>query len=215
MKLKTAFLICSAVVLANVVAVAQNTYDVESSEYDIIVTNNPSSPSIVDFVTALLSEPEDELSGLLSEAWQRYRNNQPAATGGTMVVDSKNGFVCYTLDYDQAYPEDPSGDVLRVELCYWNCADGVHKLVAESVVTTRNGEPMMGQFDGIMFYLYDKQTHKLSFVYDIIEYYEGDYTAITYELPQRGKDIMVNLYTSSGVIQQRLAWDGYRFHFAQ
>lgn len=216
MKIKNIFLVCAIFALANVAVEAQNPYNVESTEFDIIVTTNPSSPSIVDFVTALLAEPEDELSGMLSEAWQLYLTNQPARPGGTMQVDKKNGYVCYTLDYDVAYPEDMSGDALKVEMCYWNCADGKHKLVAQNVVSTRNGELFIGQYDGISFYLYDKQTHKLSFVYDIIEYYEEDYSAITYELPQSGKDIMVKIYLPSGEeIQKRLAWDGYRFHFAK
>lgn len=216
MKIKHFVLACAAFALTNAAAVAQEPYDVESSsEYDIIMTTNTTSPSIEDFITALLAEPEDELNGMLSDAWQRYLTGQPAEKGGTMQVDKKNGFMSYTVDYDEMYPEDAFGMLLRVEMCYWNCADGKHKLVAQNAVTTQNGKPIMGQFDGIVFYLYDNKTHKLSPVYDIIEDFEGDYENFTYELPQKGKNIKLHLQTSSGVIDKLLVWDGYRFKFGK
>lgn len=216
MKIKNFLLVLAAFVLTNVAAVAQEPYDVESSsEYDIIMTTNPTSPSIEDFITALLAEPEDELNGMLSDAWQRYLTGQPAEKGGTMLVDKKNGFMSYTVDYDEMYPEDAFGMLLRVEMCYWNCADGKHKLVAQNVVSTHNGKPALGQYDGMMFYLYDIKAHKLSPVYSIIEDYEGDYEIITYELPQKGKNIKVHIHTSTGVIDKLLVWDGYRFKFGE
>ncbi len=213
MKIKHFLFVSAAFVLTSVAAVAQEPYEVEYPEYDIIVTTNPTSPSIVDFITALVAEPEDEFVGMLNDAWQLYLTGQPAAKGGTMLVDKKNGFMSYTLDYDEAYPEDAHGLMTRVEMCYWNCADGKHKLVAQNAMTIEDGIYIYGQFDGIAFYLYDMETHRLSPVYNIIEDYEGDYENITYELPQKGKNIKVRVQTSSGVINKWLVWDGYRFKF--
>ena len=169
----------------------------------------------MDFVTALVAEPEDEFIGMLSDAWQLYLTGQPATKGGTMLVDKKNGFMSYTLDYDEAYPEDAHGLMIRAEMCYWNCADGKHKLVAQNAMTIEDGIYIYGQFDGITFYLYDTETHRLSPVYNIIEDYEDDYENITYELPQKGKNIKVRVQTSSGVINKLLVWDGYRFKFGK
>ena len=70
MKIKYILFVSAAFVLTSVAAVAQEPYEVEYPEYDIIVTTNPTSPSIVDFVTALVAEPEDEFIGMLSDAWQ-------------------------------------------------------------------------------------------------------------------------------------------------
>ena len=215
MKIKYFLFVSAAFVLTSVAAVAQEPYEVEYPEYDIIVTTNPTSPSIVDFVTALVAEPEDEFIGMLSDAWQLYLTGQPATKGGTMLVDKKNGFMSYTLDYDEAYPEDAHGLMIRAEMCYWNCADGKHKLVAQNAMTIEDGIYIYGQFDGITFYLYDTETHRLSPVYNIIEDYEDDYENITYELPQKGKNIKVRVQTSSGVINKLLVWDGYRFKFGK
>jgi len=217
MKQRYAMFACLIVALSMGNAIGQNPYEeVEYSEYDIVLKTNPSSPSIVDFVTAYLENPEDELSGMLSDAWGRYLKNQPAEKGGTMVVDKRNGYVSYTLDYDAAYPEDtPTGDVSLTEMCYWNCDDGIHKLFAFNAVSTRNGEPMMGQYDGLIFYIYNKETHRMSFVHDIVESYEGDYRYIIYVLPRQGKNIEARIYTEKGMIKKQLVWNGYRFHFAK
>lgn len=217
MKMRYALFACLVFALSMGSVVGQNPYeDVEYSEYDIVIKTNPSSPSIVDFVTAFLENPEDELSGMMRDAWDRYLGNQPAERGGTMVVDKRNGYVSYTFDYDVAYPEDtPTGDKMHVEMCYWNCDDGIHKLFAFNVVSTRNGEPMMGQYDGLAFYLYDKQSHRMSFIPNIVEFYEGDYENVTYVLPQQGKNIEANIYTVKGVIKRQLVWNGYRFRFAK
>ena len=214
MKLKFAVFVGAMTLLTNVDAMGQNPYeDVEQTEWDIIVKSKSSSPTIVDIITSYLSETEDEMHGALSQAWQRYLKQEPAEKGATMFVDTKNGYVSYTEDYDLAYPEDPSGVISVIEMCLWNCADGTHKVFAENVVLTQNGEVIQTEFTGISFYLYDKNTKRLTLMHDFIEL-EYD-MSITFELPQKGKDIVATIHSPSGEIQKTLVWDGYRFHLAK
>ena len=215
MKLKLVVIVGAITVLTNVNVMGQHPYgDVEQTEWDIIVESEYASPSIVDFVTSYLHETEDELHGMLSHAWQRYLKHEPAEKGATMFVDAKNGYISYTVDDDLAYPDDHSGQMLLVELCYWNCADGIHKLFAENVVSTTNGIPTATEFDGLHFYLYDNNTKRMSVIYYIIEEWDGN-DMVTYSLPKKGKDIVATIHTPSGKIQKTLVWDGYRFHYAK
>ena len=59
-----------------------------------------SKGSISDFVSWMLAEPEDELNGPMSEAWQLYRKNKPWGKGTTSVLDAKNGDFRYAMGYD-------------------------------------------------------------------------------------------------------------------
>ena len=112
-----------------------------------------SKGSISDFVSWMLAEPEDELSGPLSEAWDLYRKNKPLGKGTTIVLDEKNGYFRYELDFDKVYEieEDVlTESVIIVEMCVWNCADGKHKLFAENIYSVEKGKPHAdGQYDGI------------------------------------------------------------------
>ena len=140
---------------------AQKPYNMDDS-YEIGVLKDG---SITSFVSWMLAEPEDELNGPMSEAWDLYRKKQSVGKGTTIILDEKNGYFRYEVDYDKMYEDEegePSESITIVEMCVWNCADGKHKLFAENVKGTYKGKPQnSGQFDGTMFFLFDKATHKV------------------------------------------------------
>lgn len=159
---KTVLLICGMIAMAfGMEANAQKPYNMD----DLYEIGKLSKGSISDFVSWMLAEPEDELNGPMSEAWQLYRKNKPLGKGTTIILDEKNGYFRYEIDYDKEYEDEegkPVESITVVEMCVWNCADGKHKLFAENVGGTYQGKPHNdGQYDGTVFFLYDKATQKL------------------------------------------------------
>ena len=47
-------------------------------------------------------------------------------------------------------------------MCYWNEADGKHKLFAYNVGCYQNGTYSPGQFDGLTFYRYNNATKQMT-----------------------------------------------------
>lgn len=107
---------------------------------------------IVDFVNDYVAEPEGDLCGAVADAWAHYLRHERQDEGVTLDVDERHGFMCYR----HVSPEGP--DSLTLQMCYWNCADKRHKLVATSVWTISDGYAVTGQFDGLDFMLYDSAT---------------------------------------------------------
>ena len=119
------------------------------------------APSIVDFVTALQDEEEHpEFFGDFYDAWQRYLRGRSQQRNERLDVDRRNGFV----DYDCHYQGDDFDVHGCMEYCYWNCKDGKHKIVAQSVYFMENGRASEGQYDGVQFFLYDNATHVLKHI---------------------------------------------------
>ncbi len=166
-------------------------------------------PDIVDFVTVYLSETEDELRGNIAPEWQKYLKNEKLGKGVTFTVDKKNGYIRYEMDYDIAYPEDKTGEKSCVEFCYWNCADGLHKLFAENVYLTQKGKPIFTEFSGLYIYAYDNATQKLYMIdQDLLGLGEETHGMVTFSLPRQGKDIEV---TDANGSKKKLAWNGKGF----
>lgn len=169
-------------------------------------------PDIVDFVTVFLSETEDELRGSIAPEWQKYLKNEKLSKGVTFTVDKKNGYVRYEMDYDIAYPEDKTGEKSCVEFCYWNCADGLHKLFAENVYLTQKGKPIFTEFSGLYIYAYDNATQKLYMIdQDLLGLDEEIHGEVTFSLPRVGKDIDVFFHDNSKVTEKKLIWNGKGF----
>lgn len=174
------------------------------------------APSVKDFVSALLSQTEeDESLNGLNDAWHRYKKGVKQLAGRELTVDAPNGFVGYE-DTDN-YGNDTWRQV--IEVCYWNYADKKHKLVAISIDSYRNGHPEAGQYDGVTFYRFDNATRKMHLVYEeelglTIEP-PANTRGISHELPRHGKTIVYNYYTPSGKIAKRLTWNGSRFDFIE
>ena len=212
---------CAAILCCCLGAIAQNPFkNLTENTPSTEVTFKGQSPTIVDFLTCYLSETEDELRGTLSQAWDNYLRKDEPEKGVTFTVDQKNGYVRYDMDYDVAYPDDPSGIKSYVEYCYWNCDDGKHKLFAENVGITQDGKAIIGQFDGLYIYAYDNATKTLymidqdqiGLVDDLHDFSQGP---ITFALPRKGKEIDVFINTETKVIQKKLTWNGKGFKYSK
>ena len=154
--LMAASLICSALF-------AQKTYPKEWDEYedwDPRISFKGTNPTIVDFVNNFLAEPEDELSGGLSDMWTKYRKGKPQDKGDTVIVDIRNGYVCFK-DWTEY---DGGKSFSKTEICYWNCSDGKHKLVAFSNDLWSDGKWVNGQYCGISFFLYNNAQRRMTVI---------------------------------------------------
>ena len=115
-------------------------------------------------------------------------------------------------------------------MCFWNCADGKHKLLAENCVGMINDRYVSTEYSGVSFYLYDNDSRKLFPVSEeeIGAYIEpkldesatdtgktlttfDDEAIVVYWLPQQGKDINVEIVSGTKREEARLVWDGMRF----
>lgn len=160
-------------------------------------------PDIVDFVTVYLSETEDELRGSIAPEWQKYLKNEKLSKGITFTVDKKNGYVRYD------WFDKETNEKSYVEYCYWNCADGLHKLFAENVCITINDKPVFTEFSGLYIYAYDNATQKLYMIdQDLLGLGEETHGMVTFGLPRQGKDIEV---TDANGSKKKLAWNGKGF----
>lgn len=167
-------IICGVIALLfGIDANAQKHYDLEDL-YEIEPPMECAKASIGDFVSWVLAEPEDEVHGPMSNAWELFRKNKPLPEGTTILLDEKNGYFRYDVEYVEEYESEGTTEIYRstlfVEMVVWNCADGKHKVYAENIGGTVDGKPHDdGQFDGMVFYLYDKTTHKVYLLYDAIK----------------------------------------------
>lgn len=154
--------------LYGVRANAQTPYDKEKMEEIGNLAKNGKA-SMSEFVSWAIAEPEDEVYGPLNKAWDRYRRRKPLDKGVKIVLDEKNGYFRYDVDYEKQ-GADPSKSTLFVEICLWNCDDGEHKLMAVNIGGTANGKPHDNeQYDGYAFYLYDKVTRELYIFNEVID----------------------------------------------
>lgn len=182
----------------------------------IRVNYKGAQPGICDFVTAFVSSRDDaeeddccdESFNAVCYAWDRYQKGIPLEEGETLIIDEKNGYVAYETRWEYESIEN----VVRKEMCYWNEADGKHKLFAYSVWCFTNGRPDMGQFDGITFYRYDNATKKMSMCDP--PGFEVQYSDTSYALPRTGKDIIVTTWNDNGKKEETaLKWNGSKFAF--
>lgn len=186
-------------------------------ESGIKVKFQGAQPAITDFVDAYVAvidrdnadeECVNESLGAFSYAWSRYRKGLPQEEGTTLTVDKKNGFVRMVWKYEE--------HELRVEMCYWNEADGKHKLFACSVAYFENGRYSPGQFDGIEFLRYTNSTRMLTACDDpgfTSQYGTEDGAYVCYNLPQTGKDITVQYWYPNRTVKKTLKWNGRKFSF--
>lgn len=173
-------------------------------------------PDIVDFVTVFLSETEDELRGSIAPEWQKYLKNEKLSKGVTITVDKKNGYVRYEMDEDVANPKNKTGYKSYVEYCYWNCADGTHKLFAENCGITQNGKAVFTEFSGLYIYAYDNATQKLFMIdQDLLGINDEMHGEVTFALPRVGKDIEESIINGEKTTQKKLVWNGKGFNLKE
>ena len=174
-------------------------------------------PTISDFVWAFLdnavdegedAEYVDESARALKMAWINKRNGVPFDQGETLTIDQKNGFAVYETKYE--------GEMLRIEMCYWNEADQKHKLFAFSISSFVNGKYEPGQNDGLTFFRYNNTTKTMNAFFDVgfdIDMATSDGGWISYALPRAGKDITVTYWKNGRKSFKTLKWNGRKFSF--
>lgn len=185
---------------------------------DVIRVNyKGAKPTITDFAWAYLSwldreSDECDREGFASQyyAMERYRKGQPQNEYTTFTVDEKNGYILYERDYNGEY-------MIRTEMCYWNEADGKHKLIAINIACFTDGRHIPGQFDGLSFMRYNNATKRMTdcdapgftalYMNDNLDY-------ISYSLPRTGKNIIETAWLKNGKTSQRvLKWNGHKFSY--
>ncbi len=233
MKKVIAIIFTALLSLGSISAYGQKSYpaDIFIYELDSVVTYKGKAPKITDFLEAFLAQDEtSEVLWLLSQCWNHYLLGEPQDPCVQFTVDEKNGYIRYTFDSNLCGDYGDEDDYFYYEMCYWNCADGKHKIIAENVVSMSGGKYYLGQYCGTTFYIYDNATRKIYTAEDELlgahidledyksslekgdEMTKYDETVVLYHLPQQGKDITVDIYKGSlkktGI---RLVWDGMRF----
>ena len=178
----------------------------------IRVNYQGAKPTIVDlawaYVTSIHDDEEEgecqcskEATGWVENALNNYRKGLPQEEWITLTVDKKNGYICCESRQDTY--------LARAEMCYWNEADGKHKLFAYSSWVLDNGKPVGGQFDGMTFYRYNNATKTMTMCETpgfVVEYLDA------YALPRSGKDITVTKWLKNGKTQKyTLKWNGRKF----
>ena len=174
----------------------------------IKVNYKGAKPTISDFAWAYLSSFDDEEEcgmeaiNAFKEAFIKHRNGQPQNEGEKFIVDEKNGFIVYETKYDDI--------VNRMEMCYWNEADGKHKLFAFNTMNTLDkGKPIFTELSDISFYRYTNATKKM--VACDAPGFKVDY-GTAYALPRNGKNIITTKWNDNGTkITKTLKWNGRKF----
>ena len=197
----------TAVLLLLSAAVVAQDKNFESCPLDVIA-NNWKAKTIDKVANGSLGVMLECL-GDIASSWEQYLQGKLLDKGGTFVVDTANGFMRFDRKYTGL-------DRKQMEMCYWNCSDGKHKLVAENIETYANGRQIDTECTGWQFFMYDINTHRmkpvggddLGFVYD---FPQGNSNTVSIALPRQGKTVVLTCHTPSGKITKRLTWNGSRF----
>jgi len=177
---------------------------------EIMVNYLGSRPGIVDFVNAILSQEDlGEALGFVADNWDRYRSGMPLGEGVTFLTDAPNGYARFDVSYEGT-------DRGYTEFCYWNCADGLHKVVAVNTGYTQGGKPIETETTGLDFYTYDNRARTLKYVsaYDMGAVVEASST-VTIELPRKGKDIKATIHDAQQKKYVLMKWNGSKFNQQQ
>lgn len=192
---------------------AQNNQEEEELQdvsLNLFVNYKGQKPVITDFMKAILSQ--EDIAGTfryMADDWEKYQKGQQLDKNRSFIVDTKNGYVRYDL-------ADSSEESVYIEFCYWNCADGKHKLVASNFVLIMNGSPVDTELTGQSFYLYDNTTKELVYTYPVKVGAQldrpDDCKGVLCNLPRVGKSIEYVFYTSSGKKSiKHITWNGHKF----
>ena len=166
-----------------------------------------SRPTIIDFATAFLDyNQKEKFYDNVNREWNKYLKKKPLSPHVNIIVDVKNGY----MRYDIVNPVEK--DTTFMEMCFWNCADGKHRLIAANTVWLLNGDYGWDKHVGTLFFVYDNKTRVMRYVDidDIGALYDGDGLSVFF-LPRKGKDIRVSAAGGGDRWNEILIWDGYRF----
>ncbi len=176
---------------------------------DVIKVNyRGAKPTISDFAWAFvvavdnIEECGDKPSNAIKEAMTRHRKGLPQEENEYFVVDEKNGYILYEFKYENTE--------IRMEMCYWNEADGKHKLFAfNNLASLADGVPLCTETSGLTFFRYDNATKIMT--YCAPPGFDVDYSS-TYALPRAGKHITVTNWNEGRITgTETLKWNGRRF----
>ena len=173
------------------------TLAIAAQEDGFRVNYQGAKPTIKDFALAYITSLISEAEECDEEGMSLYENLQDAIkcqakglsleANRTLTIDQKNGFLVYEHKYIE--------HLGRIEMCYWNEADGKHKLFACNRWSFENGKPMMGQYDVLSFYRYDNATKKMSWCES--PGFDVEYFNKSYALPRKPMPCLVRGRTSS------------------
>lgn len=180
-------------------------YDDDSIRIE--VKSKGASPTISDFATAILRHCKEEpFLDKMNEEWALYQQKRPLRHHGRFIVDTRNGFLSYTMPITEA------DETLTLEMCFWNCADGKHRLLGCNVTKKCGGDYCWSEFVGCSFYLYDnaQKTMRQLLPEDIGTLFDGQGLSVFF-LPRKGKDIRVTVLSEDERWDEILKWNGYTF----
>ena len=183
-----------------------------TAQDNIKVKYKGAHPTISDFAWAFLTADEgddecgDHPTYAVRDAMIQQRKGLPLEDGETLTIDDKNGYVEYRRVYDGA------DYVCVMEMCYWNEADGKHKLFAfNNLASMIDGKPVITETSSLLFYRYNNATKKMT--YCAPPGFEVEYSG-TYALPHTGKDITFTMWDDDGNKTVKiLKWDGRKFKY--
>ena len=207
---KTCSVLMTFVALVWMQKVAAQTFEYpiyEDDDVRIEVKSKGARPTIADFATAIFDySKEMEFFDKVYEDWKRYQQKKPLRHHGHFIVDIKNGFMSYKT------PGAEANDTLYQEMCFWNCADAKHKLVAYSVRWKMGEDYGWSEYAGCRFCLYDnqKKTMRTILPEDLNALYDGNGLSMFF-LPRKGKNIRVLVSSEGDRWKEVLEWDGYKF----
>lgn len=184
------------------------------------VSYKGAKPTIKDFANAYLTQAQvyddpveevglDEATNAFKNAWLSYLEGDKLSNGEIFIVDERNGYIRYESQYEN--------HLFCAEMCYWNEADGKHKLIAVNISCFTDGVYSPGQFDGLSFMRYNNATKLMTdcdapgfetrYANDNLEY-------ISYSLPRTGKTITETTWLKNGKTSKRaLTWNGRTFRY--
>ena len=186
-------------------------YDVTSNWKQTPITVSPkgAKANIQDFAQAFCGQYDRfEPNEKISKYFAAPKTYDEVAELYRVESDITNGYIRSMLLTEVAR---------ETQMCYWNRKNG-HSLVG---VFMENGSENGKSENVFMFYDYDPKTNIMTpdlNVYKVVEKVALDKAFDDYllELPQKGKDIEVNLYTDNGedgydVTGKTLKWTGDTF----
>ena len=122
----------------------------------VIVNFSGAQPTILDFAHALLSfEDMGEGYGNFREAIEAYDKGKKPENG-ELTIDKQNGYINYTAKWSE---DDPSLTHVTInEMCYWNCKDGRHKIIASNIMVKQDNRYVDTEVTGVSYLCYDSET---------------------------------------------------------
>lgn len=188
-------------------AAQKHEYVFHGDSMEIVVNCQSGKPTISDFATAFLNSAQEEFFARVAKDWKRYQQGKPLDKNISLLVDKKNGY------WEHVVIDTEENAKNTTEMCYWNCKDGLQKIVAVSVRMEIGKELGWDEHVGERFFVYDNQKKTMREILpeDIGALYDGECLRAFY-LPRRGKNIQVSVQCVDEKWIDVLKWNGFEFY---